>query len=561
MRPVQLLRQAARRMLAAAIFAGAGLAASLPARAAEWITLGEAHVDHAGGGEAIPVGRQEGEFASLRIESLGGAAFVAAIRVTYADGGRDELPVRQTIAPGREMDPIALPGGRPRLIEELSVDAGPAQGERGAVSLRILGELADYDAAPGGPVAGAPEPAPRPPVAGPPRDAGGTDQIELDSRRVDLRNERVILSVPSDERGFSAITLRAEDEEMFIRRVELTDVAGRTEEIRIGETLAPGQQTRPIEVPKALGALREVVVVLRPEGGRREARLVLSGLAAASPPPERRPERRPAIADSSIDPAVRGRLEPPPSTDRYGVPGGGFELLGNVRAQFQTGRDVVPVGRGAGVFDRIVLRVTENDLFLREFTIVYADGERDRIPVAQEIRANSLTPTVLLRGARPIREIELIHQSRPDRRGLASIEIYGERVGRDAPPPAQPPQPYPPQAAYPPPGDGGWTMLGRQRAQMFADDTDSFEVGRQHGPFSALRITARRHAVVVYGLRVVYADGSSERQPINAELRDGDSSPVIELRGTGRPIDRIVLNYRSKLNFKGEGEVEVWGLR
>jgi hypothetical protein len=48
--------------------------------------------------------------------------------------------------------------------------------------------------------------------------------------------------------------------------------------------------------------------------------------------------------------------------------------------------------------------------------------------------------------------------------------------------------------------------------------------------------------------------------PFFGELKGGQSTQPLDLKGRGRFIDRIELRYRSKLSFKGEGVVEVWGL-
>jgi hypothetical protein len=545
---------AIKLVLAVALLALSPLAAGAQQGQDDWITLGEQPI--ASGREVVEVGRQEGAFARLRLEAVRGEAFVDALRVTYIGGEIDELPVRQLVSASRGSNPIRIGGGRVRAIAQVEIVTRADPGARSGAVLRLLGEQAEDADPPGGRAA---------------RSGGGAGGFEeLDAQRIELRNERFVLSMGRGEGRTSAIRVRVDGAPLYIRRLEIVYGRDRTQDVRIAETIEPGAETRVIDLEGDLRTAREIVVVTRPDTSRGTARIALEGLPGPDPgpvtaqpprsPPAPAPDMRadprsvPRDWQGSIDPAMRGRIEPPPATDPSGVPSG-LVLLGSQRAAFRAGRDIVRVGPQAGLLDKIVLRVLDNDVFLIELTIVYADGERERLAVRKEIRANSLTPAIRLRGDRAIREIELIHQSRPDRRGEATVEIYGEHAEPVA---LRPPGPA---ASLPPPPPGGWVLLGRQRAQMFNDDIDTYPVGSQHGPLRALRLTAKRHAVMIFGLRVVYADGGVERIRTDFDLRDGETSPPIDLGGPPRPIERVVILHRSRINFKGEGDTELWGLR
>lgn len=500
-----------------------------PETRGEWVMLGEHTVGFDVERDVIPIGRQEGRFTRLRLEAVRGDIYVVSLRVIFASGEVDEIPVRHEIQQGGRTGILTLSGGRPRQVEQAELVYRARAGFRGRAVVRLMGERVEFR----------PEPQPQPPVV---------DRFEeLDIQRVDLRNDRFVMPVGRGEGRVSAIKLRALDHPVFVRRLEIHYGNGRMQEVRVGQVIEPGRDTQVVDLEGDLRFIKEVVVITRPQTVRREARLQLfgdTGREATPPAPPPRPV--PPVAEP-IDPSVQERLRPPPETDQNGVPRG-LVLFGSQRVGFSTDRDVIRVGRQVGLFDKIVMRVLDNDVFLREFTIVYDNGERDRVPVGQEIRANTLTPSILLRGDRFIDRIEIIHQARPGRRGEATIEVYGEYAerwlgeqgrGRDY--------------------NEGWLLLGAQRAQLINNDTDTFEVGRRFGPIRALRITAKRHAVRILGVRVVYAGGRTEELGVNVELRDGQTSAPIDLRGRERFVEQVLVTARTRLNLKGEAVVELWG--
>ena len=96
---------------------------------------------------------------------------------------------------------------------------------------------------------------------------------------------------------------------------------------------------------------------------------------------------------------------------------------------------------------------------------------------------------------------------------------------------------------------------------MFATDDDAFVVGSQLGTFRALRLVAKRHALRITGIRITYGNGEVETLPLFQELVDGQSTRNIDLIRRDRFIKRVDVRYRTKLNFQGEGLVELWGVR
>jgi hypothetical protein len=101
---------------------------------------------------------------------------------------------------------------------------------------------------------------------------------------------------------------------------------------------------------------------------------------------------------------------------------GNWEQLGCQRVGFIRDRDTIRVGRGEGRFSAIRLRVAGNDIFLQDLTVVYGNGNPDRLQVRSDIRAGGQTRAIDLKGAaRAIQSIELTYRSRPNFKGQATV--------------------------------------------------------------------------------------------------------------------------------------------
>ena len=178
---------------------------------------------------------------------------------------------------------------------------------------------------------------------------------------------------------------------------------------------APGQQQR---------ARVRVVGVTSPDGARavaakrrRQARL------------QRRSSGHPRLAVRRHRPVrLRShRPRPAPNQARPGsVTAGGDVLFGVQYVGFGIDRDVIQVGSEFGKFDKIRLRVLDNDIFINEMRVVYSNGEPDVLAVAANVPANTRTKWFTLKGDRFIKEIQLVYKSRPGFSGQARVEAYGE---------------------------------------------------------------------------------------------------------------------------------------
>jgi hypothetical protein len=271
------------------------------------------------------------------------------------------------------------------------------------------------------------------------------------------------------------------------------------------------------------------------------------------------PNGEPSAATTTADPAIAGNIPTKPTADQptISVPGrateGGDVLFGAQYVGFVNDRDVIRVGNEIGKFDRIRLRVLDNDIHINEIKVVYADGATDTLALNAFIPENSRTNWIDLKGDRFIKEIQLIYRSKPDFKGQSRIEVYGQYAS----------------GWIAPSGEGrkynqGWVMLGAQTSGFVGFDKDVISVGRNEGGFKRIRITVRDRAVTMNELRVVYADGTDEVIPIRSRVEAGGTYGPIELTSEKRPaIDHIEAKFRSRLfdasaQGKGAAITEIW---
>ena len=281
-----------------------------------------------------------------------------------------------------------------------------------------------------------------------------------------------------------------------------------------------------------------------------------------------------ARAQRSADSAASGQVStrptsPTPTTATPGsVTAGGDVLFGVQDVGFGIDRDVIKIGREFGKFDKVRLRVLDNDIFINEMRVVYTNGEPDVLAVSANIPANSRTKWFALKGDRFIKEIQLVYKSRPGFKGQARVEVYGEFAdgwyGR-------------PTAGSATSGEGeafkhgsnrGWLYLGGQQPKFFSVslkkgigfETDVISVARNWG-FNRMRLDVKDRAIQLSKITVVYGDDTTDEIPVGQKVDGGSSFGPVDLKK--KPIREVQVSYRSRVfdkNATGKAQafVEFW---
>jgi hypothetical protein len=226
-----------------------------------------------------------------------------------------------------------------------------------------------------------------------------------------------------------------------------------------------------------------------------------------------------------------------------------WERLGCVEVGRRPDRDIITIGRREGRFRALRLEVTGNDVNIDDMRVVYGNGQPDDIALRSEFREGTSSRAIDLKGRdRAIDRIELVsrrgYQGRG--RGRGQICVSGlqveQRRGRPIAPVAQ------------------WEELGCQKVGFF-NDRDSINVGRREGRFRAIRLRVTGNDVHMERLVVVYGNGSPDEIPVSFNIRQGDQSGPLDLKGRERAIHRIDMLYRARKAFKGSARVCVDGLQ
>ncbi len=468
-----------------------------------WLVLARQTINPGENAGVVMLDRAQMRFSRIRLETKSGAILLYDVRLRYTNDLVEDVDIRQETTPGRNVIEINPRGNAPLRQIEVRFRALP---QGASASYQISGEdaelkriLSSYE------------------VIGTER-VGGRDRLTFDVGRREGR--------------LTELRLRALDDDIYVRRMEVVFPRGERQDVRVRDRIEPGTVSDAIDLAGDSRFVREVTVELGRRFGGGSAgngRLQLLARVDRSAPPSR---------------------DPVP-----GIPPGWVQL-GEQTAGFRSDRDTIQVGRNVGQFDRIALRVMENDIFLEEVVVVYGNGERDVKRVRQEVPANGRTGVIELKGDRFIDRIELVQRSTGVRRPRAKVIVFGEysdlwkrRQGRADD-----------RGGDRKEGRGQWVRFGAQRAQMLGDDWDTITVGRDKGRFRAIKIRIGRHDVQIQAIRVVYSNGEVEDLPFSGTIDDGRESPVIDLKGRDRFIERVEVRHRTKFNLKGEGETEVWGL-
>jgi hypothetical protein len=320
-------------------------------------------------------------------------------------------------------------------------------------------------------------------------------------------------------------------------------------------------------------------------GEARQARVRIvgitsdSGARASRPPggsgavvtPAVSPGGPPAVVTvpGTKDKAETGRLATAPVAPGSGpVTSGGDVLFGVQYVGFGVDRDVVKVGAEYGKFDKIRLRVLDNDIFITDMRVIYGNGEPDVLAVNANVPANSRTKWFTLKGDRFIKEIQLVYKSRPGFKGQARVEVYGEYAEGwyGAAPTAA--SATPTGEAFRHGANRGWLYLGGQQPKFFSVslkkgigyETDVISVARNWG-FKDLRLDVKDRAIQLNRLTIVYGDGTNDTIPVGQKVDGGSSYGPVQLKS--KPIKEIQVSYRSRVfdkeaTSKAHAFVEFW---
>ena len=108
-------------------------------RAGKWVELGCQQVSFIGKDrDSIRVGRSEGRFKAIKLAARGNDVEMLDLKVIYANGEPDDIPVRSLIRAGRETRALDL-RGRERAIDRIDMVYRSRPNFRGQATVCVEG--------------------------------------------------------------------------------------------------------------------------------------------------------------------------------------------------------------------------------------------------------------------------------------------------------------------------------------------------------------------------------------------------------------------------------------
>ena len=214
-------------------------------------------------------------------------------------------------------------------------------------------------------------------------------------------------------------------------------------------------------------------------------------------------------------------------------------MLGQQSVGLNPDKDVFYVGGDEGRYEALRFRALGNRVAFAEVRVIYGNGTSEVLDVKEHVQPGETTPAYDLQGKhRLIERIEMLYQSEIPWAGKAEVQVLGLKyTGFD-------------------PGSG-WAVLGTKDVNLVVDH-DTIYVGPESGKFRSIRFHVTNRPIHLYDIRVTFGNGQVQTYNFNTHVAPGAYSPVLDLAGAYRVIDRIDLVYRTE-SLGGHAKMTVYG--
>lgn len=353
------------------------------------------------------------------------------------------------------------------------------------------------------------------------------------SASVPLSQSSITIDASNTKGGFRNIRLVNRGSRIVIKRLRITYSDGTFDEVRKSFSLRYKEGTRVLSSGNRAKFVDKIAVdYVRRGRTRRRAQLVFTGTQS----------RREARLDRNKPGALSSARRPREDTE---------VLFGYRNVDFKVDRDEISLGRKAGKFESLKLKVFGDDVFVRDIRVDYLDGTIQSVPFDTLLKKNQQSDWFDVDGSKFIEKLVLIYRARPDRNRNARIEVAGQ---------------YADKWLYPT-GEGrkyneGWVLLGSETAGTLGYDTDTIRIADNKGGFKDLRLVVRDRSITLREVRVIYDSGQEEAFKMNRRLDPGEIAGPFKLKTGPSEIQQIKCRYRTRLFFgkgKGTAVVEIWG--
>ncbi|HEY5926955.1 MAG TPA: hypothetical protein VIV11_34950 [Kofleriaceae bacterium] len=471
-----------------------------------WTLLGTQEVAGKRDRDTIMVGKHEGKFDKITLVVTDSDVELKDVTVVFGNGDKwSPGGLKHSFKEGQRSRAIDLPGND-RMIQKIELAyANTPGGGRAKVSIYAKNTRA----------------------GGGNRKPDMTGWTLLGGQQVGGRKDRDTFTVGKYEGKFDQVQLNVLDSDLELSDMTIVFANGERFTPKVKHAFKEGQRSRAIDLPGNDRTIAKVELTYANTAGGGRAYVEIYG----------RDRRKP------------GNTGPLPPTMPQPVPAAfnpeGWTLLGTQGVKGGRDRDTIRVGQKKGGFDQLTMVVSESDLELLDFTIVFTGGQKWTPSLKHTFKEGARTRVIDLPGKdRTITRIELLYANLPGG-GKAKVDIYGRDIGRPAPPPFTP-------ITW---DNKGWTFLGKKTVDGWRD-RDRLNVGAGK-PFSEVMFVVTGSDVQLNNITITLGNNEKFAMPTSVMFKEGTRTAPIDIPGKLRKIRSVEFAY-ANLPGGGRAQIEVW---
>jgi hypothetical protein len=214
-------------------------------RVVDWVPLGCQRVTFNIDRDVIRVGRQDGRFRAIRLRARGNNVNMLDLKVIYANGEPDDIPVRALIRAGSQSGRLDL-RGLDRAIDRVELIYQAQPNFRGQATICVDG-LVVAAVGPGPGSATIPAPSSR--------------WVVLGCKQVGFNIDRDVIPVGVREGAFHALRLRARRNDIFMLDLKVVYGNGTAEDLPVRAQIRAGATSGAIDLTGARRNIQRIEMI------------------------------------------------------------------------------------------------------------------------------------------------------------------------------------------------------------------------------------------------------------------------------------------------------------
>ncbi|MEP7264540.1 MAG: hypothetical protein ABI772_08580 [Bacteroidota bacterium] len=106
----------------------------------------------------------------------------------------------------------------------------------------------------------------------------------------------------------------------------------------------------------------------------------------------------------------------------------------------------------------------------------------------------------------------------------------------------------------------GWQKIGEVTASFKVEKDGISVLGKDR--FKSIKLRVTDAPINIYDVEVYYENGETEHLEVKTELKAGDDTRAINLKGNSMEIKKVVFTYKSVANMDSDkAHVELYGMK